>query len=230
MPWVRESWQARAQLQRHRHRHAYAAIVLSGGYEECGNHGRHRVREGSVVLHGALDAHLDRFGATTTEITNLPLEFVAFAGPRLGRVRDLDRLVRAAQLEPDAARSQLLEEFEAVESEPGDWPDMLARDLAQHPHTSLGAWAQRHGLAAETLSRGFERVFGVLPSRFRAEARVLAALRRMAETAASMADIAADTGFADQAHMSRATKALTGCSPSQWRRSNGFKTAADVPG
>jgi hypothetical protein len=47
-------------IGRHVHTRAYAALVLSGCYEEAGDSGRHRVQAGNVVLHEAFEAHLDR--------------------------------------------------------------------------------------------------------------------------------------------------------------------------
>jgi len=67
-------------------------------------------------------------------------------------------------------------------------------------------------------------VFETSPAAFRAEARVHRALALMAAGGASLAGIAAGTGFADQAHMTRAIRALTGRPPGYWLRSNWFKT------
>ena len=47
-------------ISRHVHKRAYAALVLSGYYEEAGGSGRHRVQAGDVVLDEAFEAHLDR--------------------------------------------------------------------------------------------------------------------------------------------------------------------------
>jgi AraC-like DNA-binding protein len=41
---------------------------------------------------------------------------------------------------------------------------------------------------------------------------------------AALAAVAAEAGFADQAHMNRAVKALTERTPGVWRGSNRFKT------
>jgi hypothetical protein len=68
-----ETWQPRVTVPRHRHASAYAALVLSGGYEECGSRGRFRVGPGDVLLHGAFDAHLDRFENRETVILDLKL-------------------------------------------------------------------------------------------------------------------------------------------------------------
>jgi AraC-like DNA-binding protein len=104
-----------------------------------------------------------------------------------------------------------------------DWPDLLAKAMLADPNLRLDRWADAHGLSAETLSRGFGRVFATTPAAFRAEARARKAFVRIMETMAPLAEIAAETGFADQAHMTRAIKALTGVPPRLWR-SNPFKT------
>ena len=88
----------------------------------------------------------------------------------------------------------------------------------------LDAWAARHGLAPASVSRGFGRTFGVTPAAFRLEARARLAFERIVSGAQPLADVAQATGFADQAHMSRAVRALTGAPPAAWRGSNRFKT------
>ena len=77
--------------------------------------------------------------------------------------------------------------------------------------------------AAEHLSRGFGRVFGVTPQRFRLETRARAALADLSGPA-TLAEVAALHGFADQAHMTRSVRDLTGATPGAWKRSNSFKT------
>jgi AraC-like DNA-binding protein len=96
-----------------------------------------------------------------------------------------------------------------------DWPDLLAHDLLADPRLRLDDWAERHGLAPATLSRGFARVFAISAATFRAEARAQNALALIA-TGAALADIAAGAGFSDQPHMTRAITALTGHPPGYW--------------
>ena len=216
----RERRAAGTSLPRHRHGAPYAALVLRGGYEECGSAGRFRVREGDVLLHGAFDAHLDRFAAPA-EILNLPL---AAPHAAMARVADLDRIARLAERDPREAAAALREDLRPAVPAAADWPDLLAAELLRDTDCRLEAWAARHGLAQATVSRGFARVFGVSPSAFRAEARARRAFARVAATAEPLAAIAAALGFADQAHMTRAVAALTGAPPGRWR-SNGFKTA-----
>lgn len=219
----RESWSANRSVPRHRHDQAYAAIVLAGSYEECGSHGRFRVTAGDVLLHEAFDAHLDRFQKSGAQILNLVVAGWT-AGFALGHVRDPDAIARAAERDLNEAGNLL--RLELVEAGPcaSDWPDLLARDLLNDPDCRIDDWAQRHHLAAETVSRGFGRMFGVTPAAFRLEVRARRAFRMVSDSVIPLAAVAARTGFADQAHMCRAVRALTSASPGAWRRSNPFKT------
>ena len=221
--WM-ERWGAGHQLARHRHRQAYVAVVLAGGYEECGSRGRYRVRPGDVLVHDRFDSHLDRFDGGETHVLNLAL---AGSAPSyaLGRIADPDALVHAARRGPAEAGACLREQLTEAECEPEDWPDLLARDLLANPACPLGPWADRRGLAAETISRGFGRVFALSPAAFRLEARARHAFFRIVGSHEPLTFIALETGFADAAHMSRAVRALTGFPPRHWRRSNSFKTA-----
>lgn len=197
-------------------------MILSGGYEESGSRGRYRARCGQVLLHRMFDAHLDRFEAQGAQILNLLLDEPSAFG--LGVVADPDAIARVAEKDSAAAAGVLREQLEPVEPRPADWPDLLARDLLDDPQLRLDEWAARYGLAPATLSRGFGKVFGTSPAAFRAEARTQSALALIAAGTAPLAGISATTGFADQAHMTRAVSALTGRPPGYWLRSNRFKT------
>lgn len=217
-----ETWSANCVIPRHNHRDCYVALVLCGGYEECGSRGRFRVGPGDVLVHNCFDAHLDRFSDKGTKILNLTASGIAAP---FGTVDNIDTIVRTAERDPIEAALQLRNGFKVREASPADWPDLLARDLIADPGRSLEQWADAHGLAAETVSRGFRRVFGVTPAFFRKEARARRALTLIAGSPAPLAAIAASAGFADQAHMCRVLRAVTGQPPSAWRRSIPFKTA-----
>jgi AraC-like DNA-binding protein len=218
-----ERWGARHRLARHRHRRAYVTVVLSGGYEECGSRGRYRVRPGDVLVHDAFDSHLDRFDGSDTHLLNLALAGLAPAYG-FGRITDADELVHAAERGPAEAGQCLRQQLAAAECAPQDWPDLLACDLLANPTRALGSWADGHGFAAATLSRGFGRVFAISPAAFRLEARARQAFVRIIAGREPLTAIAAEAGFADSAHMSRAVRALTGFPPRYWRKSNSFKT------
>ena len=224
----RESWSAHHRIQRHRHDLAYAAVVLSGSYEECGSQGRFRVGAGDVLLHDAFDAHLNRFQRNGAQVLNLVVADFA-PGFGVGYAGDPDVIARTAERDPVEAGALLRERFRETKRDPEDWPDILAHDLLSNPSCRLDSWARKRGLAAETLSRGFNKVFGVTPASFRMEVRARRAFALITRSDLPLASIAATTGFADQAHMSRATRALTGSPPCTWRRSNPYKTDRAIP-
>jgi AraC-like DNA-binding protein len=204
-------------LGRHVHERPYAALVLSGCYEEAGDTGRHRVTAGNVIFHEAFEAHLDRIPASGAEILNLPLPIhYAFAGCS-GRTSDPDAIVCLAEKCEHEASALLLSSADVRDPECLDWPDELAAALARDASLNLSSWSETTGIAAWTLARGFARIFGVSPSTFRARARVRQAWRAIRTTDTPLLAIAVDCGFADQAHMTRGVKSLTGRSPSAWR-------------
>lgn len=219
----RERWEPQHLITRHTHSHAYAAIVLAGGYEECGSRGRFRVGPGDVLLHDAFDGHLDRIRCEGAQILNL-VTTGWVPGFSIGRVDDPDTIARIAETDIAEARACLRGQVREKPHAPDDWPDVLARDLLADPGRRLDAWAFEHGLCAEAVSRGFGKVFGQAPASFRAEARARRAFALITGTDAQLASIAATAGFADQAHMSRSLRVLTGQPPSAWRKSNPFKT------
>lgn len=210
---------------RHGHQEAYAAVVLSGGYEEAGDLGRLRVAAGDVVLHEGFEAHLDRFVSSGTVVLNLRLRMAGAFTPGLARISDPDLIVRTAEKDRAEATSLLLATATRQRSTSIDWPDELAAALIENPSNILSRWGMRNGLAPWTLSRGFVQVFGISPEAFRARARARQARMSIETTAAPLARIAAGLGFSDQSHMTRDVKQLTGMAPKALRAvANGFKT------
>lgn len=216
-PPARQRLSRNTELPRHRHAEPYLAVVLSGGYEEAGDGGRRHVQAGEAVIHGAFEAHLDRLSARGAEVLNLPLP-TGLSLPAFLRLDDVDSVARLAERDPCAASELAVLGLRPFIASAHDWPDALATALNRDPSLEITIWAERHGLAPETASRGFRRVFGVSPKRFRLEARARRAWRCLAG-ASSLAELAAETGFADQAHMTRAVTDLTGRPPRAWVKS-----------
>jgi AraC-like DNA-binding protein len=204
-------YSARDRIPRHRHHQAYIAVVLLGKYIEAGDQGRVCAEAGDVLIHDAFEAHLNEFGAAGGLVINLPPVRGLDAGSR--RVEDLDLIARLAEWDSIAAGLALLEESKPVMHEPMDWPDHVADALEREPERLVANWACELGLAPQSLSRGFKQVFGVTPKRYRADQRALRAVRYLTKGPCKLADVAAVCGFADQAHMSREVRKLTGLSP-----------------
>lgn len=203
------------RLPRHRHAEGYIAVLLGGGYEEAGDEGRFAVRPGMAVVHGCWTAHLDRFGARGAEVLNLPA--VPGIAPGAGTIDDPDMAVRLAARDPRGAAAFVAERFRAGAVRHADWPDLLAAALRADPDLAITPWARSIGLDPASVSRGFARVYGVSPKRFRLEVRTRRALAALPGWRGTLADLAAEQGFADQAHLARAVAAMTGVPPVRLR-------------
>lgn len=212
-------------LGRHVHEKAYAALVLSGGYEEAGDRGRFRVKAGDVIFHEQFEAHLDRFSETGAAVLNLRLPFGRSYAPGTAKVADPDSIVRVAERSGRGAVDLLFSLAVSGMSQPADWQDELVAALMRNPSLKLSKWGEENGITPWAVSRGFALVFGVSPETFRARIRARHALKSIRDTEAPLASIAAELGFSDQSHMTRSVKQLTGIGPQAWRyAANGFKT------
>lgn len=214
----RERWLSGSNLSRHRHEQGYICLVLSGGFEEAGDCGRRIVRAGDVNCHGPLDAHCDRFAVGGAETINFNLPHWTDPPVAFGRVHDPDLIARTAERDYDAARHLLLLMIEPASYPAHDWPDELASDIRSQPDLCLTGWAERRGMAPASVSRGFRRVYAVSPSAFRAQIRARTAWRSLVTSNTPLAVVALESGFADQAHMTRTLTTVTGRRPSEWRR------------
>ncbi|MBN8949855.1 AraC family transcriptional regulator [Rhizobium sp. 60-20] len=147
----------------------------------------------------------------------------------LYRIPEVDLVIRTARRDAREASAMLhglVKDTRPLEIAARDWPDLLAADIRAGAIV-ISDWARNHGLARETVCRGFARTYGVSPRDFRVELKTRAAWMRLISDEERLAIIAAEYGFADQPHMTRAVFALTGASPGRWRRllaSHAFKT------
>jgi len=207
----------REHMPRHRHARGYAALILAGGYTEAGDHGRLRVQPGHVVIHPAYEAHQDHFGSGGATVLNLPLNISYSHRALTGYVPDPDSIARLAERDIAAAAAALEETFQPLDLRLGDWPDKLAAALASGLDIDIGSWAAEMKLAPQSVSRGFRQAYGVSPKRYRMEQRTLRALEQLRTWSGSLAALAAESGFADQAHLTRSLVALTGLTPRQLR-------------
>jgi len=208
-------------LPRHRHLRAYATVVLAGSFEESGYSGRIRATAGDVLIHPALDCHANQMVSAGVKLIRLDWPDISGIGG-LYHLDEVDELARTA--EKDVIEAMLLLECTLRRTRlpsPGrknDWPDLLLADLARNASMEIGLWAEVNGLARETVSRGFAAAYGIAPSVLRAELRARTAWLRITRGSDCLCRIAADTGFADQAHMTRWIHRITGAPPAVWRR------------
>ena len=216
-----------AAMARHRHTRAYAALVLSGSYEEARDSGFLRAAPGDAILHESFEEHLNRFPAARAVVLNIALDDAADFTPGLVTIVDPDGVARTSERDTIHAAQLLLAQFRHKTIACEDWPDALARELLRNPHLNLRIWSRARAIAPWALSRGFARMFGITPSRFRVRARARAAWAAIRRTDEPLAGIAARLGFSDQPHMTRSIGRLTGRPPLAWR--NGVQDAAGAP-
>jgi AraC-like DNA-binding protein len=93
--------------------------------------------------------------------------------------------------------------------------DQLRRTGGRLPVTELAAaagWSRRH------LSEQFRAEYGLAPKQAARVIRFQRARSKLLRPPVRLADVAADCGYADQAHLTREFQELAGYSPTGWRR------------
>lgn len=93
-----------------------------------------------------------------------------------------------------------------------------ATRLCAEPGIAIETLADEQHVSRRQLERDFSYWIGTSPRHLSQVARVQA-VSRGARAGVSLADIAADVGFSDQAHMSRVVRQITGLTPKQFARS-----------
>jgi AraC-like DNA-binding protein len=146
-------------------------------------------------------------------LTRLLLSVLSSMGDRLDEL-EMDGFLALA--------APILSELSTRTVEPTDTPPVLemqrVRDyLAAHWDENISSARLENiaGVDRFALARHFRALYGTTPHRFLVMRR-LAAAREKISAGAALADIAADTGFADQAHFSRHFKKAFGLTPGRW--------------
>jgi AraC family transcriptional regulator len=227
------------ELPWHAHAETYVTFVVDGTYRERLRGTTLDCVPRSVVVHPAGEEHADRFASRHANCLNVHLDpswsrqsrFVhtaliqtasaAAIGTRVAReLRHADALsplvIEGLMLElfaeverardEDRAPSWLKKVHEVVESQYG-------RQLA------LAELAELAGVHPVHLARAFRRHYGCTVGELVRELRVEDAKRRIVAGVA-LSDVALDAGFADQSHLARTFRRLTGMTPAAFRRAN----------
>ena len=108
--------------------------------------------------------------------------------------------------------------------------DRLRAYVALRLDDTLGSrdMASVAGLSARHFHRAFKLSFGMTPYAYVLDARLRHASHLLGQTRVPLRDVAAASGFFDQAHLCNAFRRRFGLSPNQWRQRHGKANASDI--
>ena len=212
------------ECRAHRHEQVQRSLLLAGSYVEDSEAGRREVHCRTLSIKPAGFEHEDGFGRAGALILSVQHEagdggasdYHLSAWPRSVPPQAMTvgeggghasgcpcpDTKRSAHI-PSSARPWLIEARQRLLQQPQMAVTTLARTLGKHP---------------VHLARQFRTTFGETPSEVRQHDRSARAIDQIVRSSRTLSDIAFDVGFSDQAHMTRALKAMTGWTPADLRR------------
>jgi AraC family transcriptional regulator len=231
------------RIGRHEHSLPGLTFVLDGDFTERFANGAHACDRGTLIVKPPDAAHSDAFGGAGARCLIVEVEPWRYRALREhasalddlvvehgGRLAGLAESVSRELAAPDALTPlavealvlDLLVELGRAEMRRRAAPGWLAplRDLLEAEFRRplvLGDVAARVGVHPSHVARVFRRHFGVSVGEYVRRLRVEHVARALATTSMPLGEIAAEAGFADQSHMSRAFSVATGFTPARFR-------------
>ena len=234
---VETRYEQKAALPMHRHRSAHFCLVLDGAYrEEIGSRWFARI-PGTLVYYPAMVEHAELHYVSgrhflidlepdwhaasglglTSDVVQLPVGAPTDIASRIcGRFRTED--VSEREIKQSLRTLLLLTNRHGVRNSVF-WLDRVQTLLPQAAanHWSLTKLADQVNVHPAHLARSFRSSFGCTIGAQVRRIRVDEASRKILGSCKSLADIADETGFADQSHLCREIKLATGLTPLQLR-------------
>jgi AraC family transcriptional regulator len=222
------------------HGHDWPTLILCrlGGYHETADHGVGELDGPGIVFQPAKFDHADEIGARGLETLTLTFDpaWIGAAraalpdrivwiptGPAIAAMRTLADVWDDAHCSDDDVRAAtarfVLETFarDASAPPPPAWRDDVAA-MIEHGASSARTMAQSLALHPAWLARAYRAWRGEGIAETARRRRVERASLLLRQSAAGLADVAADAGFCDQSHMNRAFRAVLGRTPLEVRR------------
>jgi AraC family transcriptional regulator len=218
-------------------------MVLAGGFEESLGAAYQDVDAPTVLFRPQEAQHAVRFGAVRTRILSVQLDPSVAAMARSANIpinqpaqltgartswlvarlyEEFRRKDPIADLAIDALILEML--VELGRAKPESIPEGRLKRLEEilrarlHEKPSLDELARELGMHPVSVARAFRRSRGCTIGSYVRRLRLEKATKMLANGDLSLAEIAGDLGFSDQAHFSRTFKAETGLTPGQCRR------------
>jgi AraC family transcriptional regulator len=233
-----------SRIPRHAHRNAYFCFVRQGDYVERYGSNSRDCGPLTVAFHVAEEEHSEEMNGTDVRSLNVEvsadwLAHVRDASRGLREPCDCrggSAAWLAARLYSEFrwgdATSRLMIEGILLEivaemaraASPGSAAPSWLRRVRATLHERFRENLSPTDLASEAgthpvhLAAAFRRHFGCSPGEYVRKCRVEYAVSRLAAIDVSLADLAADAGFADQSHFTRTFRHLTGLTPAAFRR------------
>ncbi len=229
----------------HAHSSPYLCLVLEGRWNEGYEGGTRHCSTRTVIYHPAGEVHWDRFTehggrvfaielgegwldrvGEMTRVLQEPRVFTTGIVPWAAmRIRDESRrqdqasaiLIEGLMLE---LLGMLQREVSALTAHAAPrWltviEDILRDEFRAPP--SLAALAPLVGVHPIHIARTFRARHGFAVAEYVARVRVEHATRLIAQTQRSLAEVAAEVGFCDQSHLTRAFHRIVGTTPARYR-------------
>jgi AraC-like DNA-binding protein len=209
---------ARQRLIDHRHAYAHLMVVIAGEVVEDGE----TYRSGDIRISAAGDRHFLRFdrGAQCVVIEG-------HVPPPASGVRRVVNIPEVAQSMSRATVSDALVTLaqrrvllDAIAAEPPAWLAELEGVLrhGRRLHTRrIADLARQTGVSREHLARTYRAYFGTSITEAIKARRLHSAWDALTTTTTTLAEIAAESGFADQSHLTRHFTDWIGVTPAAAR-------------
>jgi AraC family transcriptional regulator len=233
------------RVPRHSHELAYLSFVVEGSYTECSESQTRECTPGTAIFHPASETHSDCFQRAgghifSVEIAHAWTKRLRDENCDTATPRTFDRgavTMTASQLlrefrEPDPFSTlaieglalQLLAQLDRCRRTslpgPARWMkivlDVLHNEFEQK--LDLILIANRAGIHPVHLAREFRKHHRCTVGDYIRQVRTDAACQRLSRSDEPISEIALQTGFFDQSHLTRTLKTLTGYTPARYRK------------
>jgi len=234
----RSRYPSGARLQSHAHRHPFISFVIAGAYTETCERRENPCPPGTLGFHPAREEHSDHFGRQEAVVLGIEIgaaapDDAAHLGSRFlnegPEVRLAWRIAREFQRRCPA--SDLVVECLVTELVGGSGGRRNTRGTPRWLATAVELAGDRFAdrlrlteVAAEAgvhpvhLARQFRSRLGCTYGEYVRRIRLARALERLRRGSPSIAEVAAETGFADQSHLTRWMTSTLGITPAAYRR------------